>query len=188
MIIHCILSNSEVDASLLAFDHAGGVLTTRLNDGSLDSFSAVDQNDLLEASGYVKRLLASTFLPDLLRVSRCKLDVDVTDSVNEMEIIFTDTEMTNRESAGRMCHDIANIMECLMNNRTRPTRDNCKVDTDIIDTIPADYTVQDDPALSAVTVATSSPVSAPSTGTAQGIAITLTTIFIAVLASLCAVW
>ena len=59
----------EIDGSRHALIHAGGVLTTRLNDGS--SFSAVDQNDLLEASGYVKRLLASTFLLDLLRNSRC---------------------------------------------------------------------------------------------------------------------
>lgn len=167
----------------------GGVLTTRLNDVSLDSFSAVDQDDLLEASGFAKRLLASTFLPALLQESSCMLEVDVTDSRNEMEFIFRDTEMTNRESAGRMCHDIANILECLMNNRTRPTRDNCNVDTDIIDSIPADYTVQEeDPTLSAVTVATSSPVSDLSTGATQGIAITLATVCIAVITALCVVW
>ena len=172
----------EIDGS----HHAGGVLTTRLNDRSLDSFSAVDQNDLLlEASGYVKRHLASTFLPDLLWNSRCKFHVDVTDSVSELEIIFRDTEMTNRESAGRMCPDIANIHD---DNWTRPTRDNCIVDTDIIDSIPADYTVHEDPTMSAVTVATFSPVSAQSTGTAQGIAVTLTTFCIAVFATLFAVW
>lgn len=159
----------------------------RLNEESLDSYSAVDQKDLLEASGFGKRFLANHFLPDLLGVSRCKMDIDVTDSNNEMEFIFSDSEMTNRESAGRMCHDIANILECLMNNRTRPTRDNCRVDTDIIDSIPADYMVHEDATLSAITAATSSPVSTLS-GTAQGIAVTTATLCIAVFAALCAVW
>ena len=190
IIIQGILTNFVIHwAFFLTLIHAGGVLTTRLNDVSLDSFAAVGQDDLLEASGFAKRLLASTFLPALLQASSCTLEVDVTDSRNEMEFIFRDTEMTNRESAGRMCHDIANILECLMNNRTRPTRDNCNVDTDIIDSIPANYTVQEeDPTLSAVTVATSSPVSDLSTGATQGIAITLATVCIAVLTALCAVW
>lgn len=190
IIIQVILTNFVIHwAFFLTLIHAGGVLTTRLNDVSLDSFAAVGQDDLLEASGFAKRLLASTFLPALLQASSCTLEVDVTDSRNEMEFIFRDTEMTNRESAGRMCHDIANILECLMNNRTRPTRDNCNVDTDIIDSIPANYTVQEeDPTLSAVTVATSSPVSDLSTGATQGIAITLATVCIAVLTALCAVW
>ena len=163
------------------------MLTVRLNGESLDTFTAVDRMDLLEASGFGKRLLDNHFLADLLRESRCRMDVDVTDTEDEMEFVFRDTEMTNRDTAGRMCHDIANILECLMNNRTRPTRENCRVDTDIIDSIPTDYMYHEDATVSAITAATSSPVSSLS-GSAHGLAVTMAVVCIAVFTALCAIW